>query len=294
MKKMCLITGAALLAGCAARAELIAYEPFQYQDGNGESLEGEGTGVGWGGGWILGKPAGYTNINYAIFTRQSNFAGGVPLHNFNYADTNGVALPANGKVYARLRAAYPNYLDAWDGFTASRVFGQPREVPVNGSIWFSILAMQPSSAPSTSARNYIQLNPAQGLWQIVGCPDANSGSLAILQWGILDRSGKEATAFAPAVQSGQPMFLVVRMTRTSATACSVSLWVNPPDMASTTTLGAPHAQRTGIPTTIGTFTGVSFHTDVRRNFYFDEIRVGTELRDVTRSDPYASTLLFLK
>ena len=298
MKKICLIIGAAVLFNCAARAELIAYEPFQYKEGNGESLEGEGTGFGWAGGWTLSVPPGYVPKNqppnYAIFTRHSNYANGVPLYGFNYADTNGLALPVRGKVYAWLRTAHRWQDGFWDGFPASRLFAQPHEVPVGGSIWFSILAMQNSSAESTTARNYIQLNPAQGLWQIVGCPDASSGSLAILQWGILDRSGKETSAFAPAVQSGQPMFLLVRVTITSPTVCSVSLWVNPNDMSSVTALGSPHAQRAAIPTTNKIFTGLTFHTDIRRSFSFDEIRVGTELYDVTRRDPFGPTLFIMK
>ena len=289
MKKTCVMIGAAFL-GCAARAELIAYEPFQYRDGNGESLIGGGTGTGWDGKWVAGAPSWYTGSSYALFTRHLN-----PVFDFHYADTNGLALPCKGKTYASLSVSSPGFDGAWEGFYASRAFAQTNAVQVGDSIWISLLALQNSSAAATSARNYIQLETVGGQnWSVIGCP-ADSSALEELQWGIINYYGKESYHFAPSpiLSSGQPMFLVVRVTMTSASACSISLWVNPLDMSSVASLGTPYVSTPNNPSS-GLFTGVMFHTDRRRTFSFDEIRVGTELRDVTRSDPLGPTRLIVK
>ncbi len=168
MKKMLIMLGMLAFVR-ASHAKLIAYEPFSYPGGNGESLVGVDAGLGWDGGWEVGSPAAYTGTGTPIFTLHSAYTNGFPEFYFNYADTNGVAIPTRGHAYAKFRFSNPSesMQGAWGGFYAQRAFAETNAVPVNSSIWFSLIAAQGSYNGTFSSRVLVGLQAAGVAWDII-------------------------------------------------------------------------------------------------------------------------------
>jgi len=296
MKKMHIMLGALFIA-CAAHATLIAYEPFQYKEGNGESLNGEGTGIGWGSFWNIDPPLNAPETVFSMYFTRHSYNG----LDFSYADTNGVAVPNSGNVYLRfMDSRWPagHYgTPWWYSAFADRSFAETHYVDVNESIWFSIQAIQRSNQfwYPNSRQVYMTLLTPGTPWAIVGFDP--SGNNTAQQWGIWTPNLDDKIEFARAPQltgADKAAFLVTRVTMLPSNKCEISLWVNPEDISSVEALGPPHVARTNVQTYGNEFYGFRLGVWIDRGLLCDEIRVGTTLRDVTLSNPFVGTLLIAK
>lgn len=296
--KAILFTSIMTLATHAAHAKLIAYEPFDYEDGNGESLAGTDTGYGWGGAvptWTLGTPSGDANSR-PYFARHNMCTNGVVQYDFSYADTNGIAVVTHGNTYAKFTDSHHG--GPWEGTTARRTLAETNVVSIGDSIWISFLGThQGTGASKAGVANRTELtllSPDRGAnsWAIVcGAVDNDSGNL---KWGI-HHSSKPYYAYATnLVQTYTASLVIAQIKITKSKTASVNLWVNPPDISSEQALGTPQKTSTNQAVT-PEFYGVYLTTHKSKTLLFDELRIGTTLRDVIVGDiPPEATLVIIR
>ncbi|MCL1909964.1 MAG: hypothetical protein FWG05_03405 [Kiritimatiellaeota bacterium] len=288
---------ALIVSACVARAEIIAYEPFNYKNGAGESLNGAGTGVGWGGDWDIDPPLNAPETEYSMYFRRLNYNG----LDFNYNDTNGVAVPNSGNVYLQfMDSKWPsgNYgAPWWFSAFADRPFAETHYINDGESIWFSIIALQRSNQHwySDNRQVYMTVLTPGTPWAIVGFDPSWDSTQS--QWGIYTPGleGKiEFERAAKITDGSKAAFLVTRAKCLLNGKFEISLWVNPEDISSQEAMGAPDVVRTDITRWGNEFYGFRLGVWIDRGLLCDEIRVGTTLRDVVKGDPYASTLVIIK
>jgi len=304
MKTFAITALCALLFAGTLRAEIIAYEPFMYSGGNGQSIVGEGTGTGWGGEyptWYKDFPFNHP-VNYAVMTRHSTHTNGFPQFEFNYTDGKGVSVPTSGKTYARFAdtrnasyqgATHEGKVFWWEVF-ASRTFAETNYVYVGESVWFSVSALQRDRYDDVSRRVWLSITGLGASWNIVG--NISAAGNTYNQWGIRAYVGTkdELVMASPVAGTTIPDFLVARLTVNSPTTCTVSLWINPADTSSVSALGTSNAYRNNINISHYAYHGFRVGVSMGRTLCFDEVRVGTTLKDVIKYNPYGPTMLIIK
>ena len=292
MNKLYTLLTGLMFAAFVAEAKLIAYEPFDYDDGNGETLEGSNTGFGWGGefpAWTLTAPTTDTTASPSL-KRHNAYTNGVVQYDFSYTDANGLSVSTHGNVYARFTDANRTGSN-WENIVAKRTFAETNVLATGESIWMSILAMQHDTYQDANQVFFYLMTPNRNndTWSITG---AQHGST--LRWGIRTTNALKGHTNAPhPVNVAIPMFIIVQVQMTGATTATVRAWINPPDMSTAAALGAPSMSKTGLTSVTPQFYGFVVNTHKRRALSFDELRIGTTLRSVINGEiPPLATLLF--
>jgi len=157
-------------------------------------------------------------------------------------------------------------------------------------------ASRKCQAASTSTTGFVSLvNPGQS-WQFLGHLSNANG----WRWGVRTSDSKNQYSYGDYEADPTTAFLVARVKQISGAAQSLDLWVNPEDMSSVGALGTPTASfpcathNSNVSTGSNLFTGFKVSADKGRYIMVDEIRVGTELRDVILGPSSPGTLLIAK
>lgn len=278
-----------------ARADLLAYEGFNYTEGTG--IAGQTGGFGWAAGWATGSGNIY----------GTNVAGSL-----GYTDINSKMLATEGgsllvSSVSISSAATPNR-------TLATFMSGPNTYSTlsNGTYWISFLAQR--VGPSNSVPPYYSRQANLGLFQTsserldVGRPNTNSFTGTPYDtWSLWHANGTANNGTAFAQPSAYPLnspdgasFLLLKVVTDGITAGNDTayLWVNWTDLMSEPDISTATLTNTGFVNLDGVnnlrLQANGFSGALTNAFLLvDEIRVGTAFLDVAVPEPSVLALLGL-
>ncbi|MGB0993125.1 MAG: PEP-CTERM sorting domain-containing protein [Akkermansiaceae bacterium] len=243
----------------ASHAAIIAQESFDYSTaGYGTGLEGPSGGTGFSGAW---KEFG-SNANNGVF------AGNVTV------GSDAATTPVGNHARVQLSSA-----GAGIGRNLSSTIGTD-----NTTAWLSYhIQNNNTSAGEAFAVVFTSLSESRSV--VMGATAATGGQS--LSDGMFDLAYQPTGANADyAARDTSNHFIVVRFDFGVGNSDTVTLF-NDPTLA-TNFSGTGSAQISGVD---ATFDGIAF-TATNATLQWDEIRIGTELSDVTSVPEPSSTALF--
>jgi hypothetical protein len=263
-----------LISAPAGRAQLIAYEGFNYPVG--QNLNTQSGGSGFGGPWVVTSGAPLIQAGSLVPS----------------APSAGLTETGNS-----LNATPPNASVAVD---ATRVLGTPLVGTAGSSKWLSVVMKGPGLSGITAQGVLVVSNGSGTGFSITtgatGGGIAPNNPPASATWSLGD-AGTGAAEATTAVPDTLQSLLVARISFSPAgspTSDRIDLFVNPPLTGSppaspTTSLLVPHAASfTTLELDYASLNGASTST------LFDEIRLGNTFADVTPAAvPEPSTLLLV-
>ena len=254
----------------ASRAQLVAYDGFNYT--SGQSLSGQNGGSGFGGAW-----------NLMLGTSQIQAGSLVPA-----APSSGLSESGNSLVATPISSGQPE--------VANRTLAAPVSGTSGTSAWVSVVMKGSGLSGATSQGALIVSDGSGNGFSITtgafgqGIPPNNPPPSSTWSLGDASTGASEASSN---ISSTLQSLLVARVTFASPND-TVALFVNPPLTGSppaspTISLPVPHAAfLSRIDVDYSSLGGSGTST------LFDEIRLGNSFADVTPSTPLPepSTLLF--
>ncbi len=266
------LLGALVLGTAPAFAELLVYEPFDYErrqwmsgDEPGVGIEGLDGGFGFAGPYVQDPVAGTRNAGIAD---ANDFPEGARTEPLRYVDQAGNRLVTAGN---QLRSAFGNR--SWDIRPLAQPLGEP-----GATIWMSFLA-QAHGRSGSSRWAFVQLsyNGTESIY--VG--DVTPVSSGNWSFQLPDRVGGSFSADLGLPMDEPTMFLVkFQYPESTGGFTTIQVWLNPPDLTDEGALPEPISE-TIYPYVAYTHLGLAgrYSTD------FDEIRIGTTYESVTPNEP---------
>ncbi|TWT90511.1 Dockerin type I repeat protein [Pseudobythopirellula maris] len=255
----CLMGCLIALAPTGARADILAYEGFDYPEGN---LIGQNGGYGWDGGWSSGGDAvvvagslayndGSTDLptfgNHALIGGASGSAS--PVRNM----TSNLGLEAGTYWMSFIGERQTPHETAADNFTRAAIF----QARLGGTEQFSV---------GKSTRSDVE------------------------EWGVYSGIDIDGTSDYSDISQSELVFSLIKVDIVGGDDGvmddSLSVWFNPilDPMAA---LGAPDVSNVGVDDYqfdgFRVFTGGSNASGLYAQMAIDEIRIGTEREDVVTS-----------
>jgi hypothetical protein len=261
-----------LISAPAGRAQLIAYEGFNYPVG--QNLNTQSGGSGFGGPWVVasGTP----------LIQAGSLVPAAPSAALTETGNSLIATPPNAGV----------------AVDATRVLGTPVTGTAGSSKWVSVVMKGPGLSGIT-AQGVLVVSDGSGTGFSIttgatGGGIAPNNPPASATWSLGD-AGTGAAEATTAVPDTLQSLLVARVSFSPAgfpTSDRIDLFVNPPltgvpPASPTTSLLVPHAASfTTLELDYASLNGASTST------LFDEIRLGNTFADVTPAAvPEPSTML---
>jgi hypothetical protein len=268
IRSIALAAAVLLISAPACRAQVIAYEGFNYTAG--QSLSGQNGGSGFAGAWTL--VSGTSQIQ----------AGSLPPA----APSAALSETGNSLVATPINSGIPE--------DASRTLSSPVTGTAGTSFWVSVV-MKGAGLSGTSAQGALIVSDGAGTGFSIttgatggGIPPNNPSASST--WSLGD-AGTGAAEAKSAISDTLQSLLVARVTF-GAVNDTIDLFINPPLTGSppaspTISLPVPHAA------TLSTFdVDYSSLSGSSTSTLFDEIRAGNTFADVTPAAvPEPSTLL---
>lgn len=255
-----------LCFGASVRADLIAYEGFNYAAGS--TLAGQTGGTGWAGGY------------------SSGVSNTVAAPGLTYTDANGTPLKVSGNT---LTYYDPDLSHHYDRDT--RAIANAASLSASGnSLWFSFIGQDYSSADEQTLRfdTANSVSPSYTALYIGKYNGSTHWAAALSQGGTATIDDGYGTYPSPAISD--KTFAVGRIDFGSTTD-NIRIWFNPllggaapsDAVANLNLFNVPHLALTNV-TLQGGFSQ-------NQAAYYDEIRLGTAFADVTPT-PEPATLAF--
>ncbi len=284
--------GALLLvwSGGEATAELLIYEPFDYERRQGHAgadIPGEGIqgldpgGIGWDGGWFKTDS---DNLNSGIPEGPGDYGDGedygvslgARTEPLSYSDEHGNRLVSEGN---QIRTAFGNR--SWERRWLDEPIGE-----LGGTAWLSFMAQAHGDSTGRPRWAFVELASTGQFWVWLGnVTPVESGNWAFQrQTGSGEGEGEDfGDAGDEFPQSVQTMYLAkLEFPTTSTGHTQVRVWLNPPDLTDEDALPEPVFE---FDTAYAEYNQIGvagrFSTD------FDEIRVGTTFDSVTPTESVA-------